>query len=148
MHVQAPANNDEPKIEARRMVPGKEHALQGRAKSEDGIAMARKLTQGTRTIHPTDCEEMMIPTLKLREQWKHKNQTHLDQNAAQRGGQRAKKATSIGGNGRRRRKIFQAGGETEISKLIERHHGAPEELELTENGRKKLAKIRLEYPTK
>ena len=95
-------------------------------------------TQDNQMIHPRNCEEMLIPRIKLQQQWKKRNHDILEQmhirkqeTKEQRHHPHAKKTT-----------------QTELIQYIAAHPEMPEETELNRDDRQQLAELMLEYPPK
>ena len=121
------------------MVSGEEETLQNDATVYHGIMDQPGANNDhddaddeTKTIHPRECKEMIIPKFKLRGQWRLKNQVILEQTTK----------TPNANKNQHTDKYVKNSAKTEIMQLIEKHPEMPEELELNRGDRKNYMQSR------
>ena len=87
------------------------------------------------TIHPRDCNEMLMPRMKMRQQWGKRHQSTLEHA----NGKKTDKTD---------RKNYMKTRKTELVKYIADRPEMPTGMELSRDDREKLAEITIEYPTR
>ena len=88
-------------------------------------------TQNKRTIHPRNCKEMLMPRIKLHQQWGKRNHANLEKMNIRK---QETKEKQYNPHAKKR-------AQTELIQYIAAHPEMPEEMELKQDDRKQLAEL-------